>query len=168
MALKRSMGDETMFYQRGETMRTLRHLVLAVSVLALPIRAVAESGVVTYACGGMVDLDNIFESERSTRSEKQYRIKVSFDAGYVRRAPELASGCLSKKIEICTCELTPDQIACRSFGMNPGGQETVMDFTIERRMNRMHIKGRLSNPQSGQVIETRGTLACQIEPSSAQ
>jgi hypothetical protein len=43
-----------------------------------------------------------------------------------------------------------------------------MDFTIERRMNRMHIKGRLSNPQSGQVIETRGTLACQIEPSSAQ
>ena len=157
-----------MFYQRGEMMRALRHLVLAVTVLALPILAGAENGVVTYACGGTVDSDNIFESGNISRSEKQDRIKVSFDAGYVRRAPELASGCLSKKIEICTCDLTPDQIACRSFGMNPGGQETVMDFTIERRTNLKHIKGRLSNPQSGQVIETRGTLSCTIEPASAQ
>ena len=157
-----------MFRQRGEVMRALRHMVLAAAILGSPVWAGAESGVLNYACQGMVDSDNIFESGSIDRSEKHYLIKVSFDAGYVRRAPELAAGCLSKKIEICTCDLTPDQIACRSFGMNPGGQETVMDFTIERRTNLMHIKGRLSNPQSGQVIETRGTLSCKIEPASAQ
>lgn len=115
----------------------------------------------TYACQGTVRTESIFETGTASERERSWLIVANETAGYVKRDPEIAAGCVEPVVEICGCELGADLIRCRSLGISPAGDEIGMDFSIDRQARRMQLSGRHYDPKSGQVIETSGRLACE-------
>ncbi len=113
-----------------------------------------------FDCAGAVRTEDVFDGGAATGGERQWQIVANFEGGYVRRAPELASGCLEPTVEVCGCELASAAIRCRSLGISAQGVEVGMDFSIDRSNGRMTVAGRRFDPKSGTVIETSGRLAC--------
>ena len=141
----------------------MQRAILAAVALLWAISAVAESGVMHYACNGVFTSENIFAAGSAVSKSKHYDILVNFDHHYVKRDQELAAGCLTRQIEICRCDLGPELIACRSLGVNPhSGQEVAADFSIDRSNGRMRFTGRRTDPESGQLLESQGQLSCLI------
>lgn len=138
--------------------------ILAVSVaLLFSMQAAAETGVIRYVCSGVITSENIFAAGSAVSSNKRYDIVVNFDHQYVKRNLELAAGCMTRQIEICSCDLGAELIACHSLGSNPrSGQEVAADFTIDRINGRMQFSGRRADPESGLLVETEGQLSCLI------
>ena len=135
-------------------------------LFAVPLWAGTGSARTDYVCSGDIRSENIFESGSAAVTKKQYRLIVNTDNNTVKRDPELAAGCLTRQIEICRCELSADAVRCLSMGINHGGQEVQADFTLDRRSQQMHVTGRLSDPQTGRLIETQGILTCEVQPAS--
>lgn len=133
-----------------------RTAAAALAALALPLAAQT----VSYDCEGVVSTENLFDRGPVASSRERWRIVANPDAGYVKRAPELAAGCVQPTVEVCGCEQSADAISCRSLGITRDGVEVGMDFSIDRSANRMKLAGRRYDPKSGSVIETRGELAC--------
>ncbi len=123
---------------------------------ALPLAAQT----LQFDCSGSVRVEDVFDGGGVSGGERQWQILANFEGGYVRRAPELASGCLEPTVEVCGCELASAAIRCRSLGISPQGVEVGMDFSIDRSNGRMNVSGRRFDPRSGTVIETSGQLAC--------
>lgn len=138
----------------------MRWVVAALAMLALPLAAQT----VSYDCEGVVSTENLFDGGPQQSSRERWRIVANPEAGYVKRAPELAAGCLQPAVEVCGCEQAPNVISCRSLGLTREGVEVGMDFSIDRNANRMKLAGRRYDPKSGSVIETRGELACEPGP----
>lgn len=134
-----------------------RTAAAALAALALPLAAQT----VSYDCEGAVSTENLFDGGPLRSSRERWLIIANAEAGYVKRAPELAAGCLQKTVEVCGCDQSPDAISCRSLGLTREGLEVGMDFSIDRSTNRMKLSGRRYDPKSGSVIETRGELACE-------
>ncbi len=135
----------------------MRWVVAALAMLALPLAAQT----VGYDCEGVVSTENLFDGGPVQSSREHWHIVANPEAGYVKRAPELAAGCLQPTVEVCGCEQAPNVISCRSLGLTREGVEVGMDFSIDRNANRMKLAGRRYDPKSGSVIETRGELACE-------
>lgn len=139
----------------------MRRVMSAVVALLLSMPAVAETGVIRYTCSGIVSSENIFVAGSTVSSNKHYELVVNFDHHYVKRDQELAAGCLTRQIEICSCDLGAELITCRSLGLNPrSGQEVAADFSIDRSNGRMRFSGRRTDPEAGQLIESQGQLSC--------
>ncbi len=135
----------------------MRVLAAALAVsCSMPLAAQA----VRFDCAGPVRTEDIFAGGAASSRERQWEIVVSFEGGYVRRAPELAAGCLEATVEVCGCELSSSAIRCRSLGIAREGVEVVMDFSIDRHNGKMTLAGRRFDPHAGSVIETNGLLAC--------
>lgn len=135
----------------------IRVLVAALAASAvMPLMAQT----LTFDCAGTVRTQDVFDGGAASSSERQWRIVASTDGGYVRRAPELAAGCLEPTVEICGCEPSSTSIVCRSLGLSSQGVEVVMDFSIDRSSGKMTIAGRRFDPRSGSVMETSGVLVC--------
>ncbi len=145
-------------------MKALGSLLLM--LFALPLWAGAASARTDYVCSGDIRSENIFDSGSAAVTKKQYRLIVNTDNNTVKRDPELAAGCLTRQIEICRCELSTDTVRCLSMGINQGGQEVQADFTLDRRSQQMHVTSRLSDPQTGRLIETQGKLTCEMQAAS--
>ncbi len=131
-------------------------LTLLLAACALPVSA----AVVHYDCSGELRSENLFDGGAPQAQALQARISVNSQADYVKRPPQLASGCLQKQVEVCGCQQTPESIRCSSLGMAPDGTEIAMDFSLDRRAYRLQVSGRQHQPKSGQVIETTGLLTC--------
>lgn len=135
----------------------MRALVAAwLAAMAMPL--VAQT--VRFDCTGIVKTENLFDTGLATTTERQWGVVANYDAGYVKRDPELAAGCVERNVEVCGCELGAQAVSCRSLGITPRGVEVSMDFTIDRAAQRMKLSGRRFDPQSGSVTETSGLLAC--------
>ena len=132
----------------------------ALAAFALPLAAQT----VSYDCRGTVRTENLFDGGVVTQEERRWRIVANPEAGYVKRDPELATGCVQPTVEVCGCEQSSDTIACRSLGISSGGVELATDFRIDRKDNRMKLTGRRYDPRSGTVIETNGELECRAGP----
>ncbi len=135
-------------------MRTLA-AALMLSV-ALPLAAQP----VSFDCAGQVSTEDLFDGGGRGTSERRWHLIASVEGGYVRRAPELAAGCMEATVEVCGCEITSAAIRCRSLGISRDGVEVSMDFSIDRHSGRMTLAGRRFDPRSGTVIESNGLLAC--------
>lgn len=135
--------------------------VLAALACAEPAPAQARH----FDCSGQLKIENLFDGSRPEFQQRQWRITVNSEAGYVKRPPELASGCLEKKVEICGCEQGDDVVRCRSMGMAPDGTEIAMDFALDRRTLVLRASGNRHHPKSGHMIETSGEFACQAAAS---
>ena len=139
----------------------MRCASLAFLALLWVMPVAAETGVMHYACNGIIQSENIFAAGSAVSQSRHYDILVNFDHHYVKRAQELAAGCMTRQIEICSCDLGAELIACHSLGSNPrSGQEVAADFTIDRSNGRMQFSGRRADPESGLLIETQGQLSC--------
>lgn len=137
--------------------------LVASSALLISMHAFAETGVLRYACSGIVKSENIFAAGSGVSSNTRFDIVVNFDHHFVKRDQQLAAGCLTRQIEICSCDLGAELIACRSLGSNPrSGQEVGADFSIDRSNGRMQFSGRRTDPEAGHLIESQGQLSCQI------
>ncbi len=136
---------------------SLATLVLAALSWTQP--AVAQARHVD--CSGQLKVENLFDGSPPEKQQRQWRISVNPEAGYVKRPPELAAGCLEKKVEICGCEQGEDAVRCRSLGIAPDGTEITMDFTLDWRTLVLRASGSRHQPKSGQMIETTGEFACQ-------
>ncbi len=136
-------------------MRRWLAAALAVS-FTLPLAAQT----VRFDCAGMVRTEDVFDGGASGSAERRWQIVASFEGGYVKRAPELAAGCVEATVEVCGCELSSTAIRCRSLGISRDGVEVGMDFGIDRRSGRMTVAGRRFDPRAATVIETSGQLAC--------
>ncbi len=137
---------------------------LAASLLSLAVlawTAPAQAQARHYDCSGQLKVENLFDGSRPEFRSQHWRISVNPVAGYVKRPPELAAGCLEKKVEICGCELGDDLVRCRSLGITPDGNEIAMDFTLDRRALVLRASGNRHHPKSGNTIETSGEFACQ-------
>lgn len=117
-----------------------------------------------FECGGLVKIESVFDGDSATTAQRQWSVVANYDAGYVKRDPELAAGCVERTVEVCGCELGPQTIHCRSLGIAAQGVEVGMDFSIDRTAQRMKISGRRFDPQSGSVTETTGLLECSEHP----
>jgi hypothetical protein len=129
------------------------------AALAIPSASLAAQ-IWVFDCRGPVKTENVFDGSPATERERHWRIVANDDAGYVKRDPELAPGCLERKVEICGCDLGKDAIRCRSLGITPQGEEVGMDFSIERSTGRMSLAGRRFDAATGTMIDTSGQLAC--------
>ena len=140
-----------------------RHAWLLASLLVLNawMALPAFAQVRHYDCSGRLKVEDLFDGVRPEFSQRQWRITANPEAGYVKRPPELAAGCIEKKVEICGCEQGDDVVVCRSLGIAPDGTEVAMDFTLDRRALVLRASGRRHQPKSGQMIETTGEFACQ-------
>lgn len=136
----------------------MKHWLVAALALSCALPLAAQT--VRFDCAGQVSIEDLFDGGGRGSSDRQWQIIASLDGGYVRRAPELAAGCMEATVEICGCELAPAAIRCRSLGFSREGVEVVMDFTIDRHSGRMTVAGRRFDPRAGTVIETNGLLAC--------
>ncbi len=130
------------------------------AVLALSCAIPLAAQTVRFDCAGTVRTEDVFDGGASSSAEKRWQILASFEGGYVRRAPELAAGCVEATVEVCGCELASAAIRCRSLGISRDGIEVAMDFGIDRRSGKMTLAGRRFEPRAGTVIETSGELAC--------
>lgn len=130
-------------------------------IAALVGAAPAMAQVSHFDCSGPLKVENPFDGSQPQRQQRQWRISVNPEAGYVKRPPELAAGCLEKKVEICGCEQGEDAVRCRSMGIAPDGTEITMDFTLDRRTLVLRASGNRHHPKSGHLIETTGEFACQ-------
>ncbi len=128
---------------------------LVAVVIALP----AAAQTVRFDCHGSVKTDKVFDGG-AVEHERQWTLVANYDAGYVKRAPELAAGCVERRVEVCGCTLDPGAIRCRSLGITPEGVEVGMDFSLDRAVQRLTLSGRRFEPQSGSVTETAGVLEC--------
>jgi len=137
---------------------------LAASLLwmaALAGTATAHAQVRHFDCSGQLKVENLFDGSKPELQQRQWRISVNPEAGYVKRPPELAAGCLEKKVEICGCEQGEDAVRCRSLGIAPDGTEIAMDFTLDWRTLLLRASGSRHQPKTGNMIETTGEFACQ-------
>ena len=142
-------------------MKTGTYLLFAVLAASPPAMA-ADTGVSHYVCTGSVSSESIFEAGSAVTTEKNYRLTVNRNVPFVKRDQELAAGCLTQQIEICRCELGPEQIRCLSLGLNRNGQEISADFTLDLQTAIMQVTARQSDPQSGKLIEIQGKLNCSL------
>lgn len=133
--------------------------MLALVALSWTTPAIAQARHVD--CSGQLTVENLFDGSPPERQQRRWRISVNPEAGYVKRPPELAAGCLEKKVEICGCEQGEDAVRCRSLGIAPDGTEITMDFTLDWRTLVLRASGSRHQPKSGQMIETTGEFACQ-------
>lgn len=141
----------------------MRRAIPVLLALLWVMPAKAETGVVHYACNGIIQSENIFVAGSVVSQSRHYDILVNFDHHFVKRDQELAAGCLTRQIEMCSCDLGEELISCRSLGLNPrSGQEVAAEFSIDRSNGRMRFTGRRTDPESGQLIESQGQLSCQI------
>ena len=131
--------------------------LFAASLAVMMVQASAQT--VRFECRGVVKADDVFDG-RSSSHERQWTIIANFDAGYVKRDPELAAGCVERKVEVCGCELGAQAISCRSLGVTPQGIEVGMDFSIDRSAGQLKLAGRRFEPASGNLTETAGVLSC--------
>ena len=136
---------------------------LLLALLAAPLAMAADADVSRYDCSGSVRSENIFEAGSAVTTNKNYRLTVNRDVPFVKREQELAAGCLAQQIEICRCDLGPDQIRCLSLGLNRTGQEISADFTLDLHTAILQLTARQSDPQAGKLIETRGMLNCSLQ-----
>ena len=136
--------------------------VLALAALVSPL---AHAQAWQVDCSGKLKVENLFDGSQPVFRQQRWRISVNPEAGYVKRPPELAAGCLEKKVEICGCEQGEDTVRCRSMGIAPDGTEIAMDFTLDRRTLVLRADGRRHHPKSGDMTETSGELAC--EPAAS-
>lgn len=139
-------------------MKRWRALPLMVMLWATAAPLAAQTWV--FDCRGPVKTENVFDGGPATERERHWRIIANDEAGYVKRDPELAPGCIERQVEICGCESGTDMIRCRSLGITPRGEEVGMDFSIDRLTGRMSLAGRRFDPATGNVIDTSGQLAC--------
>ncbi len=139
--------------------RSLASCMLVVATLAGA--ALAHAQAKHFDCSGPLKVENLFDGSKPEFGQRQWRITVNPEAGYVKRPPELASGCLEKKVEICGCEQGEDVVRCRSMGIAADGTEITMDFSLDRRGLVLRVSGARHHPRSGQMIETTGEFACQ-------
>lgn len=135
-------------------MRTLAAVLMLSFALPLAARPVS------FDCAGQVSVEDLFDGGGRGTSERRWHLIASVEGGYVRRAPELAAGCIEATVEVCGCEVTSTAIRCRSLGISRDGVEVSMDFSIDRHSGRMTLAGRRFDPRSGTVIESNGLLAC--------
>ncbi len=135
-------------------MRTLAAVLMLSFALPLAARPVS------FDCAGQVSVEDLFDGGGRGTSERRWHLIASVEGGYVRRAPELAAGCMEATVEVCGCEVTSTAIRCRSLGISRDGVEVSMDFSIDRHSGRMTLAGRRFDPRSGTVIESNGLLAC--------
>lgn len=133
-------------------------LAAALLVAAAPLAAQTW----TFDCHGTAKTENVFDGSPATERERRWRLVVNDEAGYVKRDPELAPGCVERKVEVCGCELGKEAIRCRSLGISPQGEEVGMDFSIDRVTGRMSLSGRRFDPATGNMVDTSGQLACRI------
>ena len=138
--------------------RALAHALL----MAVLVPAAAQT--LRFDCGGPVKTESVFDSDSATTAQRQWSVVANYEAGYVKRDPELAAGCVERTVEVCGCEMGPRTIHCRSLGITPQGVEVGMDFSIDRTAQRMKLSGRRFDPQSGNVTETTGLLECRESP----
>ena len=141
--------------------RAVPALLALAALCALVAAEPAAAQARHYDCSGQLKVEDLFDGTRPELSRHQWRITVNTEAGYVKRPPELAAGCVEKKVEICGCEQGDDVVVCRSLGIAPDGTEVAMDFTLDRRALVLRASGRRHQPKSGQMIETTGEFACQ-------
>lgn len=126
--------------------------------------AAAETGVIRYTCSGVINSENIFAAGSAVSQHQRFDIVVDFDKHYVKRDQQLAAGCLTRQIEICSCDLGAERIVCRSLGSNPrNGQEVAADFSIERSNGSMQFSGRQTDAEAGQLTESQGQLSCLVK-----
>lgn len=133
-------------------------LLFALSATAAPLAAQTW----VFDCRGPVKVENVFDGGPAIERERRWRIVANDEAGYVKRDPDIAPGCMERTVEICGCESGKDMIRCRSLGLTPQGEEVGMDFSIDRITGRMILSGRRFNPATGNVIDTSGQLACEM------
>ena len=133
--------------------------MLALVALSWTTPAIAQARHVD--CSGQLTVENLFDGSPPAMQQRQWRISVNPEAGYVKRPPELAAGCLEKKVEICGCEQGEDAVRCRSLGIAPDGTEIAMDFTLDWRTLLLRASGSRHQPKTGNMIETTGEFACQ-------
>lgn len=136
--------------------------LLILSLAALAAAAAPPLQGQAFDCRGMVRTEQVFEAGTAGERERHWRIIVNDDAGYVKRDPEIAAGCVERTVEVCGCELGADRILCRSLGITRAGEEVGMDFSIDRRSGEMQLTGRRHDPKSGNLTETQGRLACNV------
>ncbi len=136
----------------------MKRLLAAALALSLTLPLAAQT--VSFDCAGQLRTENVFDGGIADSGDRQWQVVASFEGGFVRRAPELAAGCLEATVEVCGCELAPAAVRCRSLGISRDGVEVMMDFHIDRHNGRMSVDGRRVDPRSGTVIETHGLLAC--------
>jgi hypothetical protein len=144
-------------------------LLLLALAAAMPVSSLALAAgqsVSHYTCSGSIRSESIFEPGSAATTQKTYQLTVNRDASYVKRDPALAAGCLTQQIEICRCELEPEQIRCQSLGLNRNGQEVSADFTLNLETAVMQMVARQSDPQSGMLVEIQGTLQCRLSPQN--
>ncbi len=135
-----------------------RWLALVLTAAVAPLSAQSWE----FDCRGSVRSEKLFEAGAPSERERRWVIVASDTAGYVKRDPEIAVGCVQPTVEICGCELGADLIRCRSLGLTAAGEEAGMDFSLDRRSGRMQLSGRRYDPRSGSVLETSGELACRM------
>lgn len=139
-------------------MKARRAVPLVVTLWAAAAPLAAQTWV--FDCRGPVKTENVFDDGPASERERRWRIVANEEAGYVKRDPDLAAGCLERTVEVCGCELASEAIRCRSLGVTPQGEEVGMDFSIDRITGTMHLAGRRFDPATGNVIDTSGQLAC--------
>jgi hypothetical protein len=138
-----------------------RLVMRVLALVALLSTALAQAQTWHVECHGQLTVEDLFDGERPEFLRRQWRITVNPEAGYVKRPPELAAGCVEKKVEICGCEQSDLAVRCRSMGIAPDGTEIAMDFTLDRHSGVLRATGRRHHPASGKMIETTGEFACQ-------
>ena len=134
-----------------------RFAVMLAIIAMTTLQASAQA--LRFECRGIVKTENVFDGGGEAR-ERQWTLIANHDAGYVKRDPELAAGCVERKVEVCGCDLGSQTIRCRSLGITPQGVEVGMDFSIDRHAQQLKLAGRRFDPASGDVTETTGVLQC--------
>ncbi len=147
---------------RGCTARACGNTAISMLVLlALSWSTPAMAQARHVECSGQLKVENLFDGSPPVMQPRQWHISVNPEAGYVKRPPELAAGCLEKKVEICGCEQGEEAVRCRSLGIAPDGTEITMDFTLDWRALVLRASGSRHQPKTGNMIETTGEFACQ-------
>ena len=134
-------------------------LFAALMAIMLMTTMQASAQTLRFECRGIVKTENVFDGGSDVR-ERQWTLIANHEAGYVKRDPELAAGCVERKVEVCGCDLGPQVIRCRSLGITPQGVEVGTDFSIDRNAQQLKLAGRRFEPASGKLIETTGVLQC--------
>lgn len=130
------------------------------AVVVLSVAAPLAAQTLHFDCAGTIRIEDVFDGGATSSSQRRWQIVANLEGGYVRRAPELAAGCVEPTVEVCGCELTSAAIRCRSLGISRQGVEVGIDFNIDRSDGNMSVSGRRFDPRSGTVIETSGLLIC--------
>lgn len=124
-------------------------------------RSSSQPPTMHYDCSGQLHTEDLADGGATTLRDGRWRISVNPEAGYVKRPPELAAGCVEQRVEICGCEIAEDKLRCRSLGFTPDGIEIAMDFTLDRAALLLRAEGRRQHARSGLLIETSARLSCE-------